>query len=203
MAWRPLADIQAEAKYNNYLVTIPHTGTFFTIGVLESMGLKYEIDFLQQHIEFYSREQRESWRDYAFQLPWIIHTMRDPMMAIISSINQGQTDTSFNQLAHSVETWKLIAKHKDAPNVHFFRVDCPVAERDQELRDLATFCRSRTLPTTDWAPVHASPDVRTLKPGYASGTRKLVLRTHYQMLQGSPAVKTLFADHGYSLPWMA
>lgn len=186
-----LAVRQANPGFRIRLVTVPHTGTFFTLGLLKQMGISHD----HHHIKTWNPELVTYWADRPNHKSWILCTLRDPMLAVISSTNRGDR-------GHFVEAWRIPASWQGAPNVHFFPVDGPIGERAQVLRELAGFAGAR-IPSTNWVPVHTSPDVLDLKADYQRGVIKPEIRQAFDALSGLDDVNGLFAAHGYSLPWMA
>lgn len=189
MAWIDLAVRQANHGRRVRLVTVPHTGTFFSVGLLEQLGVSHS----QQHVKWWTPEHRTYWRDYPKRRAWVLCTLRDPMLAAISSVNHKQT--------YDVEAWRIIAAWDGEPNVYFFPVDGPVNERAQRLQELASFVGT-SVPVTGWQPVNARPDLRSLRADYERGVIRPDVRPVFDTLQVSPDIKSLFAAHGYVLPWM-
>ncbi len=86
--------------------------------------------------------------------------------------------------------------------MHFFRVDCPEDERDEEIRKLAEFCGVDVPEDVDWTPKNTSHDRLGLKERYAAGEEPHELRHVFRFLRENEDVQALFRDLGYELPWM-
>jgi len=172
-------------KLDPWIVTVPHTGTFFIDGLLRQMG----IPFVQSHV--YRQIARD--RIEIQGRPCIV-TLRDPMMAVIGKINRGDT--------YRADLWRSVARWVDLPHVLIFKVDCPVDERAAQIAALQAFVGSEITPRTDWAPVNTFADTRELKAPYGRGERPALLQAAFEELRGYPDVVQLFVDHGYDLSWM-
>lgn len=186
-----LAKRQADPGFRIRLVTVPHTGTFFTRGLLERMGVTHD----HSHMKLWTPEEEAYWKDRPNHKSWIVCTLLDPMEAHASAVNQSQ------QGIYHVEAWKILALWQGEPNVHFFSVDGPQNERVQNLKALADFAGAE-VPSTDWKPVNAMPDTLGIKADYRNGIIRPEIQGAFDALSRMDDVKGLFDAHGYSLPWM-
>lgn len=126
----------------------------------------------------------------------IVVALRDPMLAMISTVNRGEdyTPRVFDALAAGIAA-------RPARLTHLFRVDAPDAERQAELDGLGAFL-GLAPPTTNWAPANASPDTFDLKDDYARGIISPRIKAHWDELRTMTATRDLYASRGYSLGWM-
>lgn len=166
------------------LVTVQHTGTWFTMGLLDRMGVEYS----QAHVKPGSAEH---WRAYPRRRGWVLCTLRDPVLAAISSMNRGEV--------FDVDVWDVVAAWNGTPNTHYFSIDGP--SNALALAGLASFLELPE-PRTDWVPVNDAEDVLDLKRGYAAGRPVARVVQVMRDLSAKPDLVALFGEHDYSLPWM-
>jgi hypothetical protein len=190
------------------LVTVPNTGTIYTLDLLRRWGVEVE----RKHLENldappYGNERfgpgfpcpsSDEWAAYPDGRR-IVCTLRDPLLAVISSINRRRPDRMI-----SVDGWAVMAAWWEDPrplDVHFF----PIPPTRKGLVELARFAGASMgwMHTADMTPKNTSDDPRWIRRAYVEG-RELehptLDRAAGQLLK-MPAVENLFADHGIDLPW--
>ncbi len=200
------------------VVTVPNTGTIYTLQLLRGWG----VDVERKHIENtdeppYGNERfgpgfpcpsSDEWESYP-DTRRVVCTLRDPILAVISAINRGVPDRMI-----SVDGWAVMAQWYERrwlalemwrDNVHFF----PIPPTSKGLVQLAKFVG----PPDGWmwaadtdVPRNTSEDRTGLKLAYHAGRftpEHPTIQRVIKELAEMPAVEKLFADHGFDLPWFA
>lgn len=185
------------------LVTVPHTGTIFTQDILTELGFSSAI----HHVKAPQWEEVDAsvgnyWRDYPERHDKIVCTLRDPIMAAISSLNR---DEGIHDYGH-MGGWQVLADwHRfHIPNVFFFPVDCPIGERVHYIGRLAHFLNAAPISRMpSWKSKNSYADRLVLKEIYKEhGAVPEILQPTFDYLTCMPAIKNLFLSYGYKLPWM-
>ena len=191
------------------VVTVPHTGTIYTLDLLRRWGVQVE----RKHLENtsappYGNERfgpgfpgpsSDEWQTYPDHRR-VICTLRDPMLAVISAINRRVPDRDI-----SVDGWSVMAEWWEVQHlvdVHFF----PIPPTGDGLKALAKFAGAVCI---GWmaphAPTNTSEDRLGIKKAYIEGTIEIAhptMQRAIEQLRDMPAVEELFAHHGFdSLPW--
>ncbi len=191
------------------VVTVPHTGTIYTLDLLRDWGVEIE----RKHLENtdappYGGERfgpgfpcpsSDEWRAYP-DTHRVVCTLRDPMLAVISAINRGVPDRMI-----SVDGWAVMAEwwERKIASVHFF----PIPPTSRGFLDLFNFLglhKDGYLP-----PATEARNTSEDRTGLLFAYRTLgcdvpgnpTFRRALDQLQETPAVEALFADHGFELPW--
>ncbi len=196
------------------LVTVPKTGTIYTLQLLRGWG----VDVERKHIENtdeppYGNERfgpgfpcpsTDEWELYPSPSRRIVCTLRDPILAVISEINRGVPDRMI-----SVDGWAVMADwwEREIDVVHFFRVP-PTRGGLVELADFVG-ARAGWMHDAPIAPRNTSEDRTGLRAAYGKvGLFQGLVELHptiaraVEHLQEMPAVERLFRGHGFrSLPW--
>lgn len=164
------------------LFTMPHTGTRFVFETLHYWNIR-------PHHEHF---RPESYIDtQAFDKA--IVTLRDPMLARISSLQRiGEDDSQY-----PIWCWKQAFRLADDPRIHFVRMQDP---RKDELERLAQFCEA-DIRNAQWKDVGKGLDTHGWKARYLSGDIPDELKADAEMLRRIGAT-SFFREHGYSFPWM-
>ena len=192
------------------VVTVPNTGTIYTLQLLRGWG----VDVERKHLENTSKpphggerfgpgfpsECSDEWEAYP-DTRRVVCTLRDPLLAVISEINRGVPDRMI-----SVDGWAVMADwyERQLPSVHFF----PIPPNPKGLVSLAKFVD----PPDGWmwaadthVPKNTSEDPRGIKRAWVEEglAEHPTIERAIEQLREMPAVENLFADHGFNLPWFA
>ena len=127
-----------------HVVSVPHTGTHFTLEVLRRSGVRWERRI---------HTTQEGWQDSFAPGVRVVVPMRLLALVVASALNRGEPVriSDFNEIA------KLRTS-----DTHFFRVDCEDADRRAELDKLGDFLDC-DMADVDWAPLNSRKDVLDLK----------------------------------------
>ena len=192
------------------IVTVPNTGTIYTMHLLRGWGVEIERKHLENtdkppygdcrfgpgfpcgstaHWEAYPEDRR------------VVCTLRDPILAVISAINRGVPDRMI-----SVDGWAVMADWHQRitfPSVHFF----PIPPTQSGLVWLASFVghRDQVLIEASREPRNTFEDPDGLKAAYEETgviPEHPTLQRCVEQLAEMPAVEELFKAHGFGLlPW--
>ena len=192
------------------IVTVPNTGTIYTIHLLRGWGIEIE----RKHLENtdappYGMDRfgpgfpctaSDEWAAYPDSRR-VVCTLRDPILAVISAINLRIPDQNI-----SVDGWAVMAEWWetiDGRLIHFF----PIGRGRREVAKLAEFVGAGFWPDgTLPGPMNTSEDPDGLKAAYLEEgviPEHPAVQRAIEQLAEMPAVENLFADHGFDLPWFA
>lgn len=192
------------------LVTIPYTGTIYTLHLLRSWGIELE----RKHLENtasppYGRERfgpdfpgpsSDEWSSYP-EGRRVVCTLRDPLEAVISAMNRGIPNGHI-----SVDGWAVMADwhERELEEVHFL----PIPPRIGNLLMLVRFvgAQGADIRVDEMRPKNTSPDRTGLKHAYFHAGRHIpgnpTFHRAIDQLREMPLVEALFTDHGFPwLPW--
>ena len=186
------------------VVTVPKTGTIYTMRLLRGWGVKYERTHLRNtDAPPYGGERfgpgfpcpsTDEWATYP-DTRRIVCTLRDPILAVISELNRGVPDRMI-----SVDGWGVMADwhERQIPTVHFF----PIPPTGVGLAELAKFVGARGGWMASHEPRNTSEDPDGLRALYRKGVlpNHPTIKRAIQELDAMPLVWKLFDDHGITLP---
>ena len=190
------------------LVTVPNTGTIYTIHLLREWGVKME----RKHLTNTDPPPMGDFRfgpgfpcassDYWATYPdtrRVVCTLRDPMLAVISAINRRVPDRMI-----SVDGWAVMAEWHSgwSQNIHFFTIPPTHAG----FTNLARFVGALNgfMNEADIVPMNTSEDPDGLKRAYVDNgiiPEHPTVQRALEQLAEMPLVWALFHDHGIALPW--
>lgn len=165
-----------------WIVSVPHSGYHSLTAILDAWGLVagFREAKLRLHTHIGYRPHETKW--VALAEEWIVTEghptiipLRDPAYVDASRLNRRESACS--------ETLKIVALWQGLPNVHFFRVDCPVDEQQRRYNALATFCQVAAPGPLFWPVINISDDRLGLKAALDRGesppelTSAIALRT--------------------------
>lgn len=165
------------------LVSVPHTGTVFTRGLLEQLGV--------EHTSHHTDELTRIVPPFPLDDP-IVVPIRDPMLAEISRVKRGS--------GLPVKEWAKITDWRFKANVHWFEVPAgPV-----QVAELAWFCgvKGFCFDDLDLEPKNIRPDHDGLLEGYLEGDLDPRLTPAWEWLRSRDDVFQLFEYLGHFYPWM-
>ncbi len=193
------------------LVTVPKTGTIYTLQLLRRWGVDVERKHLENTDEppyggerfgpGFPCDSTDEWEVYP-ESRQVVCTLRDPILAVISELNRGVPNRMI-----SVDGWAVMADwhiHRAYLGVHFF----PIPPTRKGQIELASFVN----PPGGWShecdlePRNVYEDRTGLKLAYHAGRftpEHPTIQRVIKELAEMPAVENLFADHGFDLPWFA
>lgn len=192
------------------LVTVPNTGTIYTLHLLRAWGVEMERKHLLNldpppmgDFRFgpgFPCLSSRYWETYPHRR-LVVCTLRDPILAVISAINRGVPDRMI-----SVDGWAVMADwwDRDVESVHFL----PIPPTRKGLVELASFVD----PPDGWMwaadnhkPRNTYEDPGGLKRAYVDNgiiPDHPTVQRAVQQLDEMPAVEELFKAHGFGLlPW--
>ena len=146
------------------IISVPHTGTNFTVKVLMDMGYDVRCAHIDSTHPTHPAQDPSVWikESGLVVIPW-----RNPELANISAQNRGEMPRPESDFAQALE-WA------DLPHVHLFLVEPADDDKDYELQRLQAFLGAANEPETDWAPINTSEDVTGLKSAYTEDMRPVV-----------------------------
>lgn len=197
------------------VVTVPHTGTIYTLNLLKRWGHEVE----RKHLENtdppphggdrfgpdFPCASSDYWDAYPI-FHRVVCTLRDPMLAVISGINRGLPDRmiSIDGWTVMADWWALGGEYR-CKSVHFF----PIPPTLDGLTSLARFVGAPFgwMHEVELEPTNTHEDRTGIRGVYndvgcgASANR--TFRRCVAQLQERPEIEAMFADHGFDLPWFA
>ena len=126
------------------VVSIPHTGTRFTLEAIRVLG------FTTRHAHFQSKHPAQNAEEWLVGDPKVVVPWRDPEKVKESWANRGKTAPRFTP-PDDAEFDRLL-EYCDQPNVHQFTVDVHESDRDNELDALADFLET-DVRSINWTPI--------------------------------------------------
>jgi len=179
------------------VLSIPHSGTRFVKELLRGWGVEHRLRHtIEIEADCIESDDGGRWRAVVPHM--------DPMFTEISRARrEGKGEYGFG---HEIDypcalakQWLRLAKLRDNPNVHFFRV--PPDQTDVD--GLAGFCGLDAAMPWHAKPVGVWPKENVLKARYLRGDIDDELLPAWEWLKGSPEMFDFFSWLGYdNLPWM-
>ena len=191
------------------VVTVPYTGTIYTLQLLRLWGVETERKHLRNtDLPPYGMDRfgpgfpcgsSDEWAAYPDSRR-VVCTLRDPILAVISAINRRIPDQNI-----SVDGWAVMAEWWETiigRLIHFF----PIPPTWNGLTELSSFVGATGGPALpNMAPMNLSPgDPDGLKAAYLEEgvvPEHPAVQRAIEQLAETLAVENLFADHGFDLPW--